>query len=147
MVTKTRKDLCERLVAASPPPRGYAAIYQQVTRIPSGRVATYGQVAKLAGLPGHARQVGYAMHRLPDGGTVPGSTVPGSTVPWHRVVNAQGRISERAEKGPEALQQAMLEAEGVQFRLDGSFDLERYRWRPRQKRQKFLPTPKSPKSQ
>ena len=58
----------------------YSRIYAAARRIPRGRVATYGQVARVAGLPGRARQVGYAMYAL----------AAGSTVPWHRVVNAQG---------------------------------------------------------
>ena len=61
----------------------YSRIYAVVRRIPRGRVATYGQVAELAGLPGHARQVGYALHALPRG----------TTVPWHRVLNARGALS------------------------------------------------------
>lgn len=61
----------------------YRRIYQAVRRIPRGRVANYGQVAKLAGLAGRARQVGYALHALDDD----------STVPWHRVVNAKGEVS------------------------------------------------------
>lgn len=99
----------------------YQRIYRVVRRIPRGRVATYGQVAELAGLRGHARQVGYALHRLPEG----------TAAPWHRVVNARGRVSPRSFSGSEGLQQVLLEEEGVVFRTDGSFDLRRYRWRPR----------------
>ena len=62
-----------------------ARIYAVVRRIPRGTVATYGQVAERAGYPGHARQVGYALHALP----------PGTTVPWHRVINASGEVSAR----------------------------------------------------
>jgi methylated-DNA-protein-cysteine methyltransferase-like protein len=93
-----------------------------VARIPRGRVATYGQVASLAELPRQARLVGYAMHGLPGG----------SRLPWHRVVNAQGRVSARSEPGPsEGLQRHLLEEEGVVFDLSGRIDLRRYRWRPR----------------
>ena len=67
----------------------YARISAAVRRIPRGRVATYGQIAELAGLPGHARQVGYALHALP----------ADSTVPWHRVLNARGALSLRREAG------------------------------------------------
>jgi methylated-DNA-protein-cysteine methyltransferase-like protein len=81
---------------------------------------TYGQVASLAGLQGHARQVGYALHALPEG----------SDVPWHRVINAQGRCSPRAEPGFEHIQQSLLEDEGVVF-VEGRTSLERFRWRPR----------------
>ena len=93
-------------------------IRQTVRLIPEGRVATYGQVALVAGLPGHARQVGYALNALPEG----------SDVPWHRVINAQGRISPRAEPGWEELQRVLLLEEGVVFRSNGAVDLDRFRW-------------------
>ncbi len=96
-----------------------ARIYSVVARIPRGRVATYGQVAALAGAPRHARQVGYALHDLPQG----------TTLPWHRVINARGEVSRRSEPGWDAFQRRLLEAEGVEFRR-GRIDLERYRWEP-----------------
>jgi methylated-DNA-protein-cysteine methyltransferase-like protein len=96
----------------------YRRIYAVVKRIPRGKVATYGQVAILAGLPGHARQVGYALHAL--------SEASGAKVPWHRVINAQGKISLR--EGWE-LQRAKLEAERVRFRGD-KIDLARFGWGP-----------------
>ncbi len=99
----------------------YARIYTVVRRIPAGRVATYGQVAALAGLGGHARQVGYAMSALPDDGHVP----------WHRVINARGEISPRWESGADLEQRSLLETEGVQFNAGGRISLARYRWRPR----------------
>ncbi len=102
------------------PGSSYRAIYQVVRRIPYGRVATYGQVAELAGLPGYARQVGYAMAALPDG----------TTVPWHRVVNCRGTISLRRRIGPEIEQRLLLEAEGVPFGLDGRIPLAKVRWMP-----------------
>lgn len=95
----------------------YARIYSVVRRIPTGRVATYGQVA---GLAGHARQVGYAVSALPDE----------SNVPWHRVINARGAISARGEPGGDLAQRSLLEAEGVQFNAGGRISLDRYRWRP-----------------
>jgi methylated-DNA-protein-cysteine methyltransferase related protein len=98
----------------------YQRIYQIVRRIPPGRVATYGQVAELAGLPGHARQVGYALHALPEG----------STVPWHRVVNAQGRISLRSVPGAELAQEQRLAREGVRTEA-GRVKLKQVRWVPR----------------
>ena len=97
----------------------YPRIYEVVRAIPNGRVATYGQVAALAGLPGHARQVGYALHALRD-----------DDVPWHRVINARGEVSQRSDPGPEPLQRAMLEAEGVAFDDRGRVDLRRFRWEP-----------------
>lgn len=98
---------------------GHAGIYEVVRRIPHGRVATYGQVARLAGLPRQARRVGYALSALRgDEG-----------VPWHRVVNARGRISPRASGEPDDRQRGLLEAEGVVFDDDGRLSLERYQWR------------------
>ena len=99
----------------------YQLIYSVVRRIPRGRVATYGQVASLAGLSGHARQVGYALNALPDG----------TVVPWHRVVNAAGRISTRATPGGELVQQLLLEKEGVRLDARGRIPLDRLRWQPR----------------
>jgi methylated-DNA-protein-cysteine methyltransferase related protein len=97
----------------------YQRIYAVVRRIPRGHVATYGQVATLAGLAGHARQVGYALHALPNG----------TGVPWHRVVNASGRISVRAVPGAELVQQQLLEREGVRLDARGRVPLARVRWR------------------
>lgn len=99
----------------------YPRIYRVVSRIPRGRVATYGQVADLAELPGCARQVGYALHALADD----------SDVPWQRVVNARGEISLRRERGIEPIQQQLLESEGIEFDVRGCLDLSRVQWRPR----------------
>lgn len=93
-------------------------IYTAVRRIPRGRVATYGAIAELAGLEGHARQVGYALHDLPSG----------SNVPWHRVVNARGEISARTRGDSHELQRMLLEAEGVEFNLRGVIDMKRFAW-------------------
>lgn len=102
--------------------RTFHRIYAAVSRIPRGRVATYGQVARLADLPAQARLVGYALSALPDG----------SRVPWHRVVNARGQISGRAG-GSEwgTLQRLRLRRERVVFGADGTISLARFRWRPR----------------
>jgi methylated-DNA-protein-cysteine methyltransferase-like protein len=78
-------------------------------------VASYGQIAELAGLEGHARQVGYALHALP----------ADSGVPWHRVVNAKGEISPRSAGDSHELQRMLLEAEGVEFDEKGRI-LRRY---------------------
>ncbi len=99
----------------------YKKFYAVVRRIPEGRVATYGQVAELAGLPGHARQVGYALHALPEG----------SNVPWQRVINAKGEVSERQVPGANNLQRALLEQEGVRFDSRDRIDLKAFRWSPR----------------
>jgi methylated-DNA-protein-cysteine methyltransferase-like protein len=96
-------------------------IYAVVRRIPRGKVATYGQVAALAGFARHARQVGYALNDLPSG----------SDVPWHRVVNARGEVSPRAAPGWEEVQRDLLEQEEVYFGLRERIDLARYGWKPR----------------
>jgi len=99
----------------------YRRIYSVVSRIPRGRVATYGQVAMLAGLPRQARFVGRALHELP----------ANSDVPWHRVVNAAGKISLRADAlGHDELQGHLLKREGVRF-VGEKIPLARYRWTPR----------------
>ena len=106
----------------------YERIWNLVRRIPRGRVATYGQVAALAGIPRGARQVGYALHALP------GNT----SVPWHRVVNVRGTISLRSNGAP-ITQLLRLEREGVRFDSGGRTDLARFQWRPRaRKRPKQL---------
>ena len=98
----------------------YRAIYAVVAAIPPGRVATYSQVALLAGLPGRARMVGYAMSSLTD-----------PAIPWHRVINAKGEISPRSDRDPGAeLQRLRLENEGVLFDRHGRVSLQRYQWRP-----------------
>ncbi len=113
-------------LARVPRPGGAGAIAQilaTVEKIPSGRVATYGQIAFLAGLPGHARQVGFALRGLPEG----------SAVPWHRVLNAQGEISSRDDPAWEGFQRHLLEAEGVPFGEHGGrarVDLDRFGWDP-----------------
>jgi TDG/mug DNA glycosylase family protein len=96
----------------------YARVYDAVRRIPRGRVATYGQIARLAGIPRHARQVGYALAALLDG----------SDVPWHRVINAKGEVSPRAEPDWEEVQTKLLEREGVRFDGHGRVSLARFGW-------------------
>jgi methylated-DNA-protein-cysteine methyltransferase-like protein len=96
----------------------YERIYDAVRSIPRGRVAGYGEVARLAGLPNAARQVGYALHALRDP----------SDVPWHRVVNARGEISPRAS-GYHLPQRRLLEREGVRFDARGRIDLAAFGWR------------------
>jgi methylated-DNA-protein-cysteine methyltransferase-like protein len=96
----------------------YDRIYAAVRRIPRGRVASYGEVARAAGFPNAARQVGYALHALRDG----------ADVPWHRVVNARGEISPRAS-GFELPQRRLLEREGVAFDARGRIDLAAFGWR------------------
>jgi methylated-DNA-protein-cysteine methyltransferase-like protein len=99
----------------------YQRIYAVVRRIPKGRVATYGQIADLAGLGPQARQIGYALSALPEG----------SSVPWHRVINAKGEISLRAEPHFESIQQHRLQQEGVRFNAQAKIALKRYQWKGR----------------
>lgn len=90
-----------------------------MARIPHGCVATYGQIARLAGLGRRARMVGYALHRTPDD----------YSLPWHRVINAQGRIAFPVDSSQYQRQRERLIAEGIAL-VAGRVDLDRYRWRP-----------------
>ena len=94
----------------------FEKIYEIVKSIPKGKVATYGQVALLAGNPHWARVVGYALHVNP---------APG-VIPCHRVVNREGRVAPGFAFGGEDVQRQLLEAEGVVFEPDGRIDLEKY---------------------
>ncbi len=101
--------------------RTYERIYAIVRQIPAGKIATYGDIATLAGLRDQARLVGYALHALP----------PHSNVPWHRVINAKGGISNgHAREGAELEQRVRLEKEGIEFNANGRTSLARFRWRP-----------------
>jgi methylated-DNA-protein-cysteine methyltransferase-like protein len=100
----------------------YRAIYDAVRRIPRGHVATYGQVATLAGLPGRARQVGYALHALRDPND--------KDVPWHRVINARGEIVVPGGTNARAIQRKRLEHEGIAFFSETRIKLRDYRWQP-----------------
>src|SRR5215469_16763738 len=96
-----------------------AAICAVVRRIPRGWVATYGQVAAMAGLPRRARLVGHVLQQL---GLA-------TNIPWHRVVNAKGEVSySPSRNGGDALQRRLLEEEGVEFDDRDRFNLERFRW-------------------
>jgi methylated-DNA-protein-cysteine methyltransferase related protein len=102
-----------------PPSKSYQDIYSVVVRIPKGRVATYGQIARLAGRPGHARLVGYALHALRGH----------STLPWHRVINAKGMISPRSGASTaDVTQRLKLEKEGVKFDKNCRISLTRFQW-------------------
>ena len=99
--------------------RVFEAFYRVVQVIPAGKVATYGQVARLAGMPRCARTVGYAMA---------GCTDP--SVPCHRVVDRFGGTKACFDTFAPGTQRALLEAEGVTFRLDGTVDLGQCQWVP-----------------
>jgi len=101
----------------------YQRIYAAVRRIPRGRVSTYGTIARVAGLAGQARQVGYALSALP----------AGSKVPWHRVINAHGRLSlERSASGAGITQRLRLVGEGVVVDSAGRVSLDKFGWRTRE---------------
>ena len=95
----------------------YERIWQFVKQIPRGKVATYGQIARIAGIEGHARFVGYALHGLPQN----------AGIPWHRVINSQGRIS---LSGPSARRQRrLLESEKIEFSRAGKINLKVFQWK------------------
>ncbi|MBI2742107.1 MAG: MGMT family protein [Rhodospirillales bacterium] len=96
------------------------AICAVIRRIPLGWVATYGQVAAMAGLPRRARLVGRVLQHLD----------PATKIPWHRVVNAKGEVSySLSRNGGDVLQRHLLEKEGLEFDDNNRLDLERCRWR------------------
>jgi len=107
-------------------PDSFSRIWAVVSRIPRGRVATYGQVARMAGFGRGARTAGWALHALPDD-----LLIAGRPVPWHRVINAGGRISPRSGDGETVAvvrQGARLRREGIRITGNGRIDLERYGW-------------------
>ncbi|MFC1887780.1 MGMT family protein [Candidatus Cloacimonadota bacterium] len=95
----------------------YQRIYDTVKLIPRGKVATYGQIADLAGYPRQARMVGYALHSTPED----------VKIPWHRVINSQGRISLRGS-GWGGIQKELLVQEGIVFSGEDKISLAKYRW-------------------
>jgi methylated-DNA-protein-cysteine methyltransferase related protein len=100
----------------------YDQIYAVVRQITPGHVATYGQIADLAGLPGQARLVGYALYRV---------AAEDADIPWQRVVNAKGQVSHSVFRdGSDDLQRLLLEQEGIQFDPKNTINLHRYRWHP-----------------
>lgn len=98
-------------------PSAFEKIYEVVKQIPKGQVATYGQVAAIAGNRRWARVVGYALHANPDP----------AHIPCHRVVNKEGRVSDAFAFGGGNRQIELLEAEGVELK-DGRVDMERFQW-------------------
>lgn len=95
------------------------AVYKIVAAIPEGKVATYGQVAELAGMPGGGQEVGHIMSRVK----------ATQNLPCHRVVNKTGAMSPEFAFGGKDRQRAMLEEEGVLFTGDGCIDMVRHQWR------------------
>lgn len=94
----------------------FEKIYDTVRRIPFGKVATYGQIARIVGNPRLSRVVGYAMHTAPEG------------VPCQRVVNSFGGLADAFEPFGKESHRMLLEIEGVEFKADGCVDLEKYLW-------------------
>lgn len=92
-------------------------IWQVVYSIPAGKVMSYGQVARMADLPGYGRYVGFVLKNLP----------VGTKLPWFRVVNAQGRLSFPRDSRQYQTQKSRLEAEGIVF-VNGRFSLKKYGW-------------------
>ncbi len=104
------------------PPRSLentASILTMIQQIPVGKVATYGQIAKLAGIPRNSRQVGSVLRSLPHD----------SGIPWHRVVNARGQISQRGSGDSEIIQRNQLLAEGISFDEQGRISLVQFGWK------------------
>lgn len=98
----------------------YDKVYEQVVKIPKGKVATYGQIAFLCGSPRASRAVGYALHFNPRPGEIP----------CHRVVNRYGGLAPRFAFGGAEAQRILLEGEGVEVRGDDTVDIEKYLWQP-----------------
>jgi methylated-DNA-protein-cysteine methyltransferase-like protein len=98
----------------------FEKIYEQVKKIPKGKVATYGQIALMAGNPRWSQIVGYALHANPEPGIIP----------CHRIVNKQGKLAKAFAFGGENVQRDMLKREGVTFIDDNTVDLEKCRYLP-----------------
>lgn len=96
----------------------FERVYAIVARIPEGYVATYGQIAVMAGSPYASRVVGYAMNRAPEG----------RNLPCHRVVNRLGQMAPDAVFGGKQVQRALLAAEGITFLSDGCIDMKKHLW-------------------
>ncbi len=94
-------------------------IWATVSDIPEGSVASYGQIAEIAGIQRGARQVGYALRHLPSN----------SEVPWHRVIRSSGRIAFEKGSGAYNRQSKRLIMENVVI-LKGRIDMQKFRWRP-----------------
>lgn len=118
--SRCRRELALKSPVSDPSQSARARIYSVVALIPRGRVTTYGRIAALAGMPGQARQVGYALAALE--GDI--------DVPWHRVINARGEISKRSSVEAEQRQRSLLEDEGVGFDSAGRVAWSRFGWPP-----------------
>ena len=121
-LTEKRRPCYNRIRLTGKPHTGmersaFDLIYAAVRRVPFGRVATYGQIARLAGNPRWPRVVGYALHVCRD-----------NSLPCHRIVNREGRLCEGFDAMGSETQRILLAAEGVEFLPDGRVDLSRFLW-------------------
>jgi methylated-DNA-protein-cysteine methyltransferase-like protein len=105
------------MMEPDPPLSLHARIYAMVRQIPAGKVATYGQIARLVG-GCSAQMIGFAMAGLPEG----------SDVPWQRVINAKGKISPHGAGFGSAIQEDLLRSEGILFDQERQIDLDRFGW-------------------
>jgi methylated-DNA-protein-cysteine methyltransferase-like protein len=123
MAKRPDKIISEKTIKGRPQdePSYRELVYQLVLRIPSGRVMSYGLVARALGAGYDARAIGNIMHATPD---------DGRHIPWHRVINSQGGCSTAGLTAPPDLQQRLLEAEGIVFNEKGRCPIENYLWRP-----------------
>lgn len=123
MAGKKDKQLISNAVPGRPQdaPSFRQRAYELVLRIPTGKVMSYGQVARVLGAGYDARAIGNIMHATPD---------DGRSIPWHRVINAQGACSTAGMTTPPDLQQRLLEAEGIVFNDKGHCKIEEYLWTP-----------------
>jgi methylated-DNA-protein-cysteine methyltransferase-like protein len=96
----------------------FEQVYRVVCCIPPGKVTTYGQIARILGQPRSARTVGWALRSTPDD----------LEIPWQRVVNSKGTVSFRPDSPGAAIQQTLLEEEGIVFDQEGRIDLQIYGW-------------------
>jgi len=110
------------MTKAKRPVNFFRRVVIAIKKIPRGKVATYGQIAALAGNPRAARQVAWVLHAASDK----------EQLPWQRVINSQGGISLPRQRGYE-LQRALLVKEGIKFDSDDRIDLARFQWRPKAK--------------
>jgi len=94
------------------------AILTMIQQVPVGRVASYGQIARLAGYPRNSRQVGSILRKLPRG----------SETPWFRIVNSKGEISGRSNPDAESYQREKLQSEGIEFDSEGRVSLKKFGW-------------------
>jgi methylated-DNA-protein-cysteine methyltransferase-like protein len=123
MTKRTDKIISDKPIKGRPQdePSYRELAYQLVLRIPSGRVMSYGLVARVLGAGYDARAVGNIMHATPD---------DGRHIPWHRVINSQGGCSTAGLTTPPDLQQRLLEAEGIVFNEKGRCEITKYLWMP-----------------